>query len=122
MTRDWWDGMRHGGYLAVPLNNEGNRALVQDLDGGDDVLWTAISAAEFRVLGPLFDQMNKAFMLSIGEYTGEVLYLKDVVDALEMAHVFEREHSGTPAHEAARKVAQAMATALEQGSYVEFDV
>lgn len=119
---DGWDGLRYGGYLAIPLNNEGNRALVQELSDDENVLWVAISPDECRMLMPLFQRFNSALRLSIGVCAGEVLYLKDVVEALELACAFEREVVETPVHDAVRKVVQAVQTALECGSYVEFDV
>ena len=122
MTWDSWDGLRYGGYLAVPLNNEGNRALVQDLPDDQNVLWVAVSPDECRMLVPLFELVNRAFRLSIGTSTGEVLYLKDMVDALELAHSFECEMAGTPATSAASKATKALQTALDCGSYVEFDL
>ena len=122
MTFDDWDGLRYGGYLAVPLNNEGNRALVQDLPDDQNVLWVAVSPDECRLLVPLFELLNRAFRLSIGTSTGEVLYLKDMVDALELARTFEREAAGTPSREAAGKATKALQTALDCGSYVEFDL
>ena len=122
MAWDSWDGLRYGGYLAVPLNNEGNRALVQDLPDDQNVLWVAVSPDECRMLVPLFELLNRAFRLSIGTSTGEVLYLKDMVDALELAHSFEREMAGTPATPAAGKATKALQTALDCGSYVEFDL
>ena len=122
MTWDSWDGLRYGGYLAVPLNNEGNRALVQDLPDDQNVLWVAVSPDECRLLVPLFERLNRAFRLSIGTSTGEVLYLKDMVDALELARTFEREAAGAPATPAAGKATKALQTALDCGSYVEFDL
>lgn len=122
MMQDGWDGLRYGGYLAIPLNNEGNRALVQELPDDENVLWVAISPDECRVLVPLFERFNQAFRLSIGVCAGEVLYLKDAVQGLELACAFEREVVGTPAHGAVHKVVQAVKTAMECGSYVEFDL
>ena len=122
MTWDSWDGLRYGGYLAVPLNNEGNRALVQDLPDDQNVLWVAVSPDECRMLVPLFERLNQAFRLSIGTSTGEVLYLKDMVDALELADSFERETAETPTASAAGKATKALKTALDCGSYVEFDL
>lgn len=119
---DWWDGARYGGYLAVPLNNEGNRALLQEIPDEGDVLWVAISPDEYALLMPLFQQFNQAFMLSIGSSTGEVLFLKDVVDALELACAFRDAAEAPEVRDAAAKVVLAVQTMMECGAYLEFDL
>ena len=121
MVHESWDGSRYGGYLVVPLNNAGNQALVQELPDDQNVLWVPISPDEYRLLMPLFEQFNAAFRLSIGKSTGEVLFLKDVVDALEIARAFEAQaHEGSRA--AAGKVVAAVQTMMDCGGYLEFDL
>lgn len=122
MTQDWWDGSRYGGYLVVPLNNVGNQALVQELVDDENALWIAISPDEYRDLMPLFEQFNRAFRLSIGRSTGEVLFLQDVVDALELARAFEAQATDPRIRAAAGKVVAAVETMMERGAYLEFDL
>ena len=121
MAQDWWDGARYGGYLVVPMNNAGNQALVQDLVDDRNALWIRITPDDFHNLEPLFQQFNERFMLSIGRATGEVLYLKDVVDALELARAFEVQ-APAEAREAAAKVVEAVQTMMDCGAYLEFDI
>lgn len=122
MAQDWWDGSRYGGYLVVPLNNVGNQALVQEFVDDENALWIAISPDEYRDLMPLFEQFNRAFRLSIGRSTGEVLFLQDVVDALELARAFEAQATDPRIRAAAGKVVAAVETMMERGAYLEFDL
>lgn len=122
MAQDWWDGSRYGGYLVVPLNNVGNQALVQEFVDDENALWIAISPDEYRDLMPLFEQFNRAFRLSIGRSTGEVLFLQDVVDALDLARAFEAQATDPAIRAAADKVVSAVETMMERGAYLEFDL
>lgn len=114
------EGARYGGYLVVPLNNEGNRALVQEMVDARNVLWVPVSAEEFALLMPLFERFNQRFRLAIGTAAGEVLYLKDVVEALELAREFRGSAPDAATRAAAGKAVLAVQAMMDNGAYLEF--
>ena len=114
--------MERLGYLIVPMNRTGMVTMMAGEEDADNLRFFPFTQSEMAAAFPVMQAFENAFGFdSRGNTVEQLIDMRCASIAEDIARRYAREADDQTAHDAALRIAEALACAQEVGSYVEFD-
>ena len=114
--------MERRGYLIVPANRTGMVTMMAGEDSADDLRFFPFTQREMAAAFPVMQAFEDAFGFdSRGDTVEQLIDMRCAAIAEDIARRYASESTDQTTHDAALRIAEALACAQEVGSYVEFD-
>ena len=114
--------MENLGYVIVPRNREGMVGQMAGDANADDLLFFSFTKAEMEAAKPLMHAFQDAFGFDAeGNTVEQLIDTRFASMAEDMARAAAEAATDNIERTAAGRIADALAAALDTGSYAEFD-